>query len=463
MSAKQIIEVEGQSRALWISTIAFTVCFAVWTIFSIIGIQIKKDLGLNDTEFGLLVGTPILTGSLTRFFLGIWTDQYGGRLVYTVVMMSAAVATWLLTYATTYELMLIAALGLGVAGGSFAVGVAYVSRWYPTEKQGTALGIFGVGNVGAAVTHFTAPFVMVALGWQTVAQIWAIALAAMAVVFWFVAQDDPTIVARRKEGTSLPPLAKRLAPLARLQVWRFSLYYFFTFGAFVALSLWLPRYYVGVYKLPIETAGVVVTGFSLAGSLFRMFGGWLSDKYGARFVMYVSLTAAVVLTFIISYPETDYVVHGIKGDIRFTFGIGFMAFVLLTSALGFSMAIGSAAVYKHIPVYYPDNVGSVGGLVGMIGALGGFVLPIGFGVMNDLLNVWTSCFMLLFALVSIALVWMHFAIRFMERRKIPELRGPKFLPELEQAVEADARTRKNIDRASQAVTARAGQPLRNKR
>ncbi len=463
MSAKQIIEVEGQSRALWISTIAFTVCFAVWTIFSIIGIQIKKDLGLNDTEFGLLVGTPILTGSLTRFFLGIWTDQYGGRLVYTVVMMSAAVATWLLTYATTYELMLIAALGLGVAGGSFAVGVAYVSRWYPTEKQGTALGIFGAGNVGAAVTHFTAPFVMVALGWQTVAQIWAIALAAMAVVFWFVAQDDPTIVARRKGGTSLPPLAKRLAPLARLQVWRFSLYYFFTFGAFVALSLWLPRYYVGVYKLPIETAGVVVTGFSLAGSLFRMFGGWLSDKYGARFVMYVSLTAAVVLTFIISYPETDYVVHGIKGDIRFTFGIGLMAFVLLTSALGFSMSIGSAAVYKHIPVYYPDNVGSVGGLVGMIGALGGFILPIGFGVMNDLLNVWTSCFMLLFALVSIALVWMHFAIRFMERRKIPELRGPKFLPELEQAVEADARTRKNIDRASQAVTARAGQPLRNKR
>ncbi len=463
MSAKQIIGIEGQGRALWISTIAFTVCFAVWTIFSIIGIQIKKDLGLNDTEFGLLVGTPILTGSLTRFFLGIWTDQYGGRLVYTVVMMSAAVATWLLTYATTYELMLIAALGLGVAGGSFAVGVAYVSRWYPTEKQGTALGIFGVGNVGAAVTHFTAPFVMVAFGWQTVAQIWAIALAAMAVVFWFVAQDDPTIVARRKEGTSLPPLAKRLAPLARLQVWRFSLYYFFTFGAFVALSLWLPRYYVGVYKLPIETAGIVVTGFSLAGSLFRMLGGWLSDKYGARFVMYVSLSAAVVLTFIISYPETDYIVHGIKGDIRFTFGMGFPVFVFLTSALGFSMSIGSAAVYKHIPVYYPDNVGSVGGLVGMIGALGGFVLPIGFGVMNDLLNVWTSCFMLLFALVSIALVWMHFAIRFMERRKIPELRGPKFLPELEQAVEADARTRSNIDRALQAVAARAGQPLRNKR
>jgi MFS transporter, NNP family, nitrate/nitrite transporter len=183
-------------------------------------------------------------------------------------------------------------------------------------------------------------------------------------------------------------------------------------------------------------AGLVVTAFSLAGSVFRAFGGWLSDKYGARSVMYLSLIAAVIVTFLISYPETEYVVHGIKGDIRFTLGIGFVPFVLLTVVLGFFMSLGSAAVYKHIPVYYPENVGSVGGLVGMIGALGGFVLPIAFGFMNDLVNVWTSCFMLLFSLVTIALIWMHVAIRIMERRKIPQLRGPKYLPELE----ADART-----------------------
>jgi NNP family nitrate/nitrite transporter-like MFS transporter len=197
------------------------------------------------------------------------------------------------------------------------------------------------------------------------------------------------------------------------------------------LALWLPRYYVGVYGLSIETAGLVVTAFSLAGSVFRALGGWLSDKYGARTIMYVSLIAAVIVTFVISYPETDYVVHGIKSDIRFTLGIGLLPFVMLTVVLGFFMSLGSGAVYKHIPVYYPDNVGSVGGLVGMIGALGGFVLPIAFGFMNDLLNVWTSCFMLLFALVTIALIWMHVAIRIMERRKIPELRGPKYLPELE--------------------------------
>jgi NNP family nitrate/nitrite transporter-like MFS transporter len=164
---------DDQHRALWLSTIAFTVCFAVWTIFSIIGVQIKKDLGLNETQFGLLIGTPILTGSLIRLMLGIWTDQYGGRIVYTAVMLSAAVATWLLTFAYDYPTFLLAALGIGIAGGSFAVGIAYVSKWYPRETQGTALGIFGAGNVGAAVTKFAAPFIMVAYGWKTVANVWA--------------------------------------------------------------------------------------------------------------------------------------------------------------------------------------------------------------------------------------------------------------------------------------------------
>src|SRR6266571_9244338 len=175
----------AQKRALWISTVAFTTCFAVWMIFSIIGVQIKKDLGLNDTQFGLLVGTPILTGSLIRLMLGIWTDQYGGRIVYVAVMLSAAVATWLLTFAYDYPTFLLAALGVGIAGGSFAVGITYVSKWYPKEQQGTALGIFGAGNVGAAVTKFVAPFIMVAYGWQTVAQVWALVIGLMGIIFWF--------------------------------------------------------------------------------------------------------------------------------------------------------------------------------------------------------------------------------------------------------------------------------------
>src|SRR3569833_1332933 len=200
MQDKQITSVAGQSSALWMSTTAFTVCFAVWTIFAIIGVQIKQQLGLNETQFGLLVGTPILTGSLIRLALGIWTDQYGGRLVYTVSMLAAAVATFLLSYAQTYPQVLVAALGVGIAGGSFAVGIAYVSRWNTTDKQGTALGIFGAGNVGAAVTKFCAPFLLVAYGWQVTAQVWAVGLAIMAVAYWFTTDDDPVLRARRASG-----------------------------------------------------------------------------------------------------------------------------------------------------------------------------------------------------------------------------------------------------------------------
>ena len=420
----------GAPRALWLSTFAFTVCFAVWTIFSIIGVQIKQQLGLNDTQFGLLVGTPILTGSLVRLVLGVWTDQYGGRLMFVPVMLASALATWLLTFAESYEMFLLAALGVGVAGGSFAVGIAYVADFAPPTWKGTALGIFGMGNVGAAVTKFIAPFVMVAFGWTMVAQVWAIGLLVTAVAFYFLSQDEPSLQARRRSGAKPQSFMDQLKPLAQLQVWRFSLYYFFVFGAFVALALWLPRYYVGVYDLDIRIAGMLGAAYSIPGSLFRVFGGVLSDRIGARKVMYWTFIVSVICTFLLSYPATEYTVHGIRGDVTFSFAIGLIPFTILTFVLGFFMSLGKAAVYKHIPVYFPNNVGSVGGVVGMIGGLGGFILPFAFGFMNDVTGVWTSCFMLLFLLVAVALVWMHFAIRRMEQRQIPELREPGYLPEL---------------------------------
>ncbi len=425
---------EGQQRrALTASTLSFTVCFAVWTIFSIIGIKIKAELGLNDTQFGILVATPILTGSLSRLFLGIWTDQYGGRLVYTLQMLTTAVAVYLLTLVSTYSMFLVAALGLGLAGGSFAVGVAYVSRWYPKEKQGTALGIFGMGNVGAAVTNFGAPLLLVALGgaWQDVAQVYAIILTLTAVLFFVFAKDDPVHTAQKASGKKHPSFVTQLEPLKNLQVWRFSLYYFFVFGAYVALALWLPRYYVGAYGLELATAGLLAAAYALPGSIFRALGGWLSDKYGARTVMYWTFIASIACCFILSYPATDYTVAGVDGPIAFNITIPLELFVALTIVLGFFMSLGKAAVYKHIPVYYPDHVGSVGGMVGLIGGLGGFFLPIAFGVMNDMIGVWTSCFMLLTIITSIALTWMHFTIQRSEKLRVPELRGPRNLPELE--------------------------------
>jgi MFS transporter, NNP family, nitrate/nitrite transporter len=440
MNTLEGVSQSDQQRALWLSTISFTICFAVWTIFAIIGVQIKANLGLNETQFGILVATPILTGSLTRLMLGIWTEQYGGRIVFPLQMILAAIATWLLTSAETYPMFLVAALGVGLAGGSFAIGVAYVSRWYPTEKQGTALGIFGAGNVGAAVTKFGAPFVMVAFGWEAVAQLWAAVLAAMGVIFFLFAKDDPQLAERRRSGAKPPSLAEQLAPLRKLQVWRFSLYYFFVFGAFVALALWMPHYLVDVYGLDIRSAGMAAAAFSLAASLFRAYGGHLSDRFGARQVMYWTFGFSLVLLFMLSYPPTDYVIRGREGPITFSTEMGVIPFIITIFTLGFFMSLGKAAVFKHIPVYYPKHVGAVGGLVGMIGGLGGFVLPIVFGALLDLTGIWTSCFALLFVIVAVSLAWMHLAIRAMERAAHGEALDqlPSF-PEL-QEIHEPART-----------------------
>ena len=427
------ITLGDQNRALAASTLTFTVCFAVWTIFSIIGIRIKSELGLSDTQFGVLVATPILTGSVSRIFLGIWTDQYGGRLVYTLQMLLTAFAAYLLTLVSTYEMFLVAALGVGLAGGSFAVGVAYVAKWYPKEKQGTALGIFGMGNVGAAVTNFGAPFLLIAVGgqWQGVAQVYAIVMAVAAVLFFLLTKEDPDVAARKLAGVKHASFLEQLEPLKNLQVWRFSLYYFFVFGAYVALALWLPRYYIGAYGLELKTAGMLAAAYALPGSIFRALGGWLSDKWGARTVMYWTFIASVACTFFLSYPSTDYTVAGIEGPISFNITIPLWLFVCLTIVLGFFMSLGKAAVYKHIPTYYPGHVGSVGGIVGLIGGLGGFFLPIAFGFMNDVTGVWTSCFMLLTIIIAVALTWMHFTVLHLEKKRTPELRGPRNLPELE--------------------------------
>ncbi len=427
------VTTKQRTTALTASTLAFTVCFAVWTIFSIIGLKIKAELGLSDTQFGLLVATPILTGSLSRIFLGIWTDQYGGKIVYTLLMLVTAAGVAILTLATTYPMFLLAALGLGLAGGSFAVGIAYVSKWYPKEQQGTALGIFGIGNVGAAITNFGAPILLVALGgqWKSVALVYAIILAITAILFFLFTKDDPVHVARKKQGLKHESFIEQLAPLKHLQVWRFSFYYFFVFGAYVALALWLPRFYTGAYGLSLATAGLLAAVYALPGSIFRALGGYLSDKIGARAVMYWTFGVSLAALFILSYPSTDYSVAGIDGPIDFNITLPLWLFVGLTIVLGFMMSLGKAAVYKHIPVYYPNHVGSVGGIVGLIGGLGGFFMPIAFGIMNDLVGVWTSCFMLLTLLVAVNLVWMHIAILRSEKARYPEQSGPKDLPELQ--------------------------------
>jgi len=374
----QQVASKRSNQILCMSTLAFAACFAVWTIFSIIGISIKAQLGLNETAFGLLIATPILTGSLIRMPLGIWSDRYGGRFVFVMVMLTSALATFLLPLAHTYTLMLLAALGVGAAGGSFSVGVAYVSRWYPKEKQGTALGIFGVGNVGATVSALLAPLVMVAYSWPAVARVWAAALVAMAVIFLLATTSDPVQSARRAGGLPAVTLRQQLAPLGRGN------------SRPAKRRLLNPR-----QRISRLWRGIIRPDRRQTGPLLVL---WRKPRRHLHSVL--------------SGDRFHHAWHPWRYAIQLWAGV--MPFAALTFILGFFMSLGKAAIYRHIPVYYPEHVGPVGGAVGMIGGLGGFILPIVFGALNDLTGLWTGCFMLLFLLTAASLLWMHAAILRME-------------------------------------------------
>lgn len=405
-----------QYSVLTMNTLAFAANFAVWTMFAVIGVRIKQQLGLNDTQFGLLVATPILTGSLTRLPLGILTDRYGGRIVFFVQLLLTAAATFGLTFASQYWHYLAMGLLVGLAGGSFAIGIAYTSAWFDKAKQGTAMGIFGAGNAGAAITNLVAPLIMVAWGWQAVPRIYAIALVVIAVLFWMFTYDDPKHAAREKGGAHLT-LKQQLSPLGKLQVWRFGLYYFFVFGGFVALALWLPKYYVGEYSLDLKTASFITMLFTLPSGVIRALGGYLSDRFGARVVNWAVFWVSLVCLFFLSYPQTTMTIHGIKGDVSLAVGLNVWVFTVLVFVVGIAMGIGKASVYKLIADYYPENVGSVGGLVGVLGGLGGFFLPIVFGLASDALGVRSSAFMVLYGFVAASMIWMHFAIKRLEAKK----------------------------------------------
>jgi NNP family nitrate/nitrite transporter-like MFS transporter len=397
-----------QILALGASTLAFAVNFAVWVMFSVIGVKIKGELNLNETEFGLLVATPILTGSLIRLPLGVLTDRYGGRIVYFIQMLSVVVPTWLLSYATEYWQYLVLGLFIGVAGGSFAVGIAYTSAWFSKERQGTAMGIFGAGNAGSSLTKFIAPLIIAAsatASWRAVPQVYAVAMLVMAVLFWFLTTDDPL---HRKDSAARrqPTLGEQLKPLLDVRVWRFGLAYYFVFGAFVALALWLPKYYVGEYGLPLATAAFLTILFDLPSGAIRALGGWASDKWGGNTVTWWVMWISLACLFLLSYPPTTMIVHGIKGDVSIGIGVGVVLFTVLIFVIGLAQGFGKASVYRSLADHYPTNMGVVGGIVGVIGGLGGFTLPIMFGVAADVIGVRSSCFMLMTLVVIVTMIWM---------------------------------------------------------
>ncbi|MCB1987238.1 MAG: NarK/NasA family nitrate transporter, partial [Burkholderiaceae bacterium] len=230
-----------RTRQAWsvliVSTLSFTVCFMVWMMFGVIGIPIKKMLDLNATQFGLLMSMPVLTGSLSRVPLGIWTDRFGGRVVMAAVMATTVPAIWLMSYATQYWHFLTIGLFVGLAGGSFSVGTPYVARWFPKNRQGTAMGVYGAGNSGAAVNKFVAPVLLVAFGWTMVPQVYAAIMLGTLVLFWMFSYSDPAHLV-----PSSVKFTDQLKSLKDPKVLKYCQYYSIVFGGYVALSLWMVQY-----------------------------------------------------------------------------------------------------------------------------------------------------------------------------------------------------------------------------
>jgi len=371
---------------------------------------------------------------------------------------------------------------------SFSIGIAFTSVWYPRERQGTALGIFGAGNAGAALTTLFAPTLLNKLthnganleGWRELPIYYAIMLAAMGVLFFIFADN-------KKPASSSKSFGAMLTPLKSIRVWRFGLYYFLVFGCFVAFSQWLVPYFVNVYYLPLVTAGLFAAAFSLPSGVIRALGGWLSDKFGGRTIMYWVLGSSVLISFLVIIPKMDIYSPGrgvmakgsgtvtavsgteisvgqvsyqlrekpelenfdagmlilptkqawqesvvevgqevkkkellAKGVTRIFFQANVWIFAILVILLGSIWGIGKAAVYKLIPDYFPEEVGVVGGMVGVLGGLGGFFCPIIFGYLLEGTGLWTSCWMFMFLLSLVCLIWMHLVATKLLRQKHPE-------------------------------------------
>ncbi|AKH20001.1 MFS transporter [Sedimenticola thiotaurini] len=388
---------------LSMNTIAFTACFAVWVMFSIIGIPIKQLLNLNDTQFGLLIATPILTGSLVRLPVGMLTDRFGGRIVYFTLMCAMLVPLWFIGNATQYWQFLVLGLFVGIAGASFSVGIAYTARWFPKEKQGFAMGIFGAGNAGAALTKFVAPALVVSYGWTMVPKVYAIAMAVVVILFWMFTYEDP----EHKVSSSVT-VKQQLAALKDPRVWKYCQYYSLVFGGFVGLSLWMTKYYINEYGFDLTHAALLASIFVLPSGVIRALGGWFSDRYGAYKVTWWVMWVSWVCLFIMSYPQTAITVKTINGPMTLDVGLNVWVFTILLFIVGIAWGFGKASVFKFLSDEYPDNIGVISGIVGLAGGMGGFLLPIMFGAMKDITGINSTVFMLLYGATSVSLIWMHY-------------------------------------------------------
>jgi MFS transporter, NNP family, nitrate/nitrite transporter len=418
-----------RQRVLWLSTAAFTVMFAVWLMLGVLGLELKRDTGLMlgdaastmsadeiksavQGRFEWLLAVAILSGSLLRLNFGIWADRYGGRNMMIVLLLASAIPTYWLAFVSSYGELLICAALFGLAGNSFSVGIAWNSAWFPTHSKGTALGVFGAGNVGAAGTKLFVILIpgiltlvpaaglmggLIPGGWRIVPVLYSLMLVLMAATILLVA---PKLDRKPSRGR---PLGEMLGPLRDIRVWRFSLYYVVVFGAYVALSVWLPDYYRTNYFPDLSPgdglrmSALLTALYIFPASLLRPLGGYLSDKYGPRTVTYAVFVGMTIAIVPLCLPAS-------------ILSLNVVAFSTLLFIVGVGMGIGKASVYKYIPNYFPNDVGAVGGLVGLFGALGGFILPKLFGTLGRATGVPQSAFVALLAITLGSLVWLNLVV-----------------------------------------------------
>ena len=436
----------SRSKVLWLSTAAFTLLFAVWLMLGVLGVPMQKEMNatgvnLSDSQLEWLVAAAIFSGALLRLNFGIWADRFGGRNVMVALLLFTAIPTYLFSHATSYPMLLLCAALFGLAGNSFTVGIAWNSAWFPDKSKGTALGVFGAGNVGASGTKLLVIFVPTVLtlvpasgylgglipgGWRAIPVFYSGLLILMAgIIYWLAPTNDPLPA----KGRSMKEL---LQPLKHMQVWRFSLYYVVVFGAYVALSGWLPKFYMKTYDIPLTTAALYTASFIFPASLLRPFGGFLSDKFGPRVVTYAVFCVMASALAVLSIPYGTYL------GIEYHPGAG--AFAMLMFVVGCGMGIGKASVYKYIPNYFPKDVGAVGGLVGMLGALGGFFLPPLFGFLGRTSGIPQLAFLSLLGLTVGSLIWLHISVMRIRATKQRELTAGASNPGLSPSLEPEVAT-----------------------
>jgi NNP family nitrate/nitrite transporter-like MFS transporter len=373
----------GSGGALALATVAFTICFFAWSLLGPLGPDIQEDLGLSDVQLSAIVAVPVLLGSIMRIPLGWLTDRYGGRLVFTLLMAFTPLPlVGLALWHDAVAPILILGFLLGFAGAAFAVGVPFVNGWYPPERQGVTLGIYGMGMGGTVIAGLTAPGI--ADAWGLAAPFWIAAalVAVTGVVFWLLARDARPAPGGGGGGPGMfAALAVfRTSPRA----WALTLFYFLSFGGFVAMFLYLPKLLTGEHDLTKADAGARAAGFALLAVIGRPLGGWLSDRIGAARVMLVSFVAVAVLAAVLA--------------------AAYQAMVPLTIAcltLALALGLGMGAVFKLVPEWFPDRVGAVTGVVGAAGGLGGFFPPLVMGAIKSATGGYALGFVLM-ALVAVA-------------------------------------------------------------